>query len=55
MPKEKYVKKPLTYLNNFITDVSDDGTIITKLPPDPDDVFLDVTDGIEMSVADSLS
>ena len=38
----------------FITFFSDDGTITAQLPPDPVDV-LDVTDGIEKSVADNLS
>ena len=45
--------------NAFSNDISstfaiDDGTIVTQLPPDPVDV-LDVTDGIEKSVADVLS
>ena len=34
--------------------LSDDGTITAQLPPDPADV-LDVTDGIEKSVADNFS
>lgn len=34
--------------------LNDDGTITAQLPPDPADV-LDVTDGIEKSVANNLS
>lgn len=43
------------FSNNFFSTFTiDDGTIVTQLPPDPVDV-LDVTDGIEKSVADVLS
>lgn len=32
----------------------DDGTVTTSLPPDPNEMELDLTDAIEMSVADEL-
>ena len=32
----------------------DDGTVTTSLPPDPNEMKLDLTDAIEMSVADEL-
>ncbi|EJK50957.1 hypothetical protein THAOC_29929 [Thalassiosira oceanica] len=34
--------------------VNDDGTVTTSLPPDPNEMELDLTDAIEMSVADEL-